>query len=153
MFSAYLDREVAAEVTRLGTVPLHKGEAEASELVPHAVLAMRRATRLHGATDSAPRSGSVAKCSATAAFARRFGFTPRERETLDLLVACFSQKEIAYHFGRKPGTVRRHIQGACSKCGAGNQQELLVKFMRSVSEGERLTDVEPAPIRAKVRTR
>jgi DNA-binding NarL/FixJ family response regulator len=130
--SAWLDRESAPELWRLGVIAAHKQEAK--DLVALAEWAMERKARLRRQGRSVQVSGPLAKCSPAQAFARQFGFTPRERETFNLLLAGLSPKEIACTFGRADSTVRDHIDALCEKVGVMSQCELLALYARGVDD-------------------
>jgi two-component system nitrate/nitrite response regulator NarL len=55
---------------------------------------------------------------------RRFGLTPREMETITLVVAGYSNPEIAQRFSISEQTVKHHMSNIFDKLGVSNRLEL-----------------------------
>jgi two-component system, NarL family, nitrate/nitrite response regulator NarL len=70
-----------------------------------------RALREDSATEAVPRQ-------------RRFGLTPREMEIITLVVAGYSNPEIAQKFSISEQTVKHHISNIFDKLGVSNRLEL-----------------------------
>ena len=60
--------------------------------------------------------------------ATRFGFTPREKEIINLLLQGKSNKEISEELFVSPRTVEAHIYNIYRKCSVKNKLELARKL-------------------------
>ena len=60
-----------------------------------------------------------------------FGFTPREREVLSLVVAGCANKEIAQRLTVSEETVKHHLTRMFDKVGAANRLELAMVASQS----------------------
>jgi DNA-binding NarL/FixJ family response regulator len=68
--------------------------------------------------------GTLARQSGGAGLKDPFGFTPREREVLSLVVAGCANKEIARQCAVSEETVKHHLTRMFNKVGASNRLEL-----------------------------
>jgi len=68
-----------------------------------------------------------------------FGLTPREREVVALVVAGYSNPEMAQRFSISQQTVKHHVSKVFDKLGVSNRLELAL-----FAVNHRLTDAEPA---------
>jgi len=58
------------------------------------------------------------------------GLTPRQRQTLERLLAGDSEKQIAQHLGIRPGTVHDHAKALHRHFGVQSRGELMAYFVR-----------------------
>ena len=81
-----------------------------------------------------PRQGAPAR-------GEQFGLTPREKEVIALIVAGYTNKDIARKFGISEHTVKHHLTNIFDKLGVSNRLELVL-----FSIDHRLTDNVQVPL-------
>jgi two-component system, NarL family, nitrate/nitrite response regulator NarL len=68
---------------------------------------------------------------AEAARKKTFGLTPRELEIVSMIVAAYTNKEIAERFAISEETVKRHLTNIFDKLGVSNRLELALFALRN----------------------
>jgi DNA-binding CsgD family transcriptional regulator len=63
-------------------------------------------------------------------FSMKYGFTPRERQVLDLFLEGRIPEEIATQLGLSINTIRNHIKGQLKATSTNSISLLLAKFIR-----------------------
>jgi DNA-binding CsgD family transcriptional regulator len=107
-------------------VPEGRSDAEVLDPILSCFAVALRSAGACPVPDSAPPSAEQ-RSHRTDAAARRWGLTPRQRETLDLVVQGLTNKEIAADLGCQEGTVEVHVSQILKKSGAGNRAGLVGK--------------------------